>query len=269
MMLKRFTKKLFSVTALQPFLNECNYYWQYIIHFNRNKKFILNNPTKPIPPNRDLFETFKLDYELFFKDGQIAAKEILDYYRLYSSTPNDKTYVLDWGCGVGRVIQHIPSILKDAICYGADINNERIEWNRSHIPSILFDVIEYKHLPYPSSFFNLIYGISVFTHIHSNEQLFWIKELKRIMQSGSVAIISTHGNHYYNHLSTKEQQSISTNGSITNEYKKDGHHLMTTYNDSIAFRTLLEQFFEIKAFYDGKNHPNKLGGQDLWIIMNV
>jgi len=268
-MLKRFTKKIFSATVLRPFLNECNYYWQYIIHYNQNKKFKLNNLEKSIPPNRDLFETFKLNYELFFKDGQIAAKEIITYYHLYSSTQNDKTYVLDWGCGVGRVIQYIPTILKDAIFYGADINKERIEWNRSHIPSILFDVIEYKHLPYPSSFFNLIYGISVFTHIHSTEQLFWIKELKRIMQLGAVAIISTHGNHYYNHLSTKEQQSISTNGSITNEYKKDGHYLMTTYNDPISFSALLEQFFEIKAFYDGKSHPEKLGGQDLWIVMNV
>ncbi len=266
MMLKRFTKKIFRAIALQNILNECNFYWQYIYHYNQNKKYTLNNPSKHIPPNRDLFETFKLDYELYFTDGQIAAIEIIYYYNLYSSNSNEKTYVLDWGCDVGRVIQHIPSLLQNAICYGADINKKRIEWNRSYIPIILFDEIEYKQLPYPSSFFNLIYGISVLTHIHSSEQLFWISELKRIMQQGAVAIISTHGNYYYNQLSAKEQESISTNGSLTNEYKKDGHHLMTTYNDPIAFRELLEQFFEIKAFYEGKSHPEKLGGQDLWIV---
>ncbi len=268
-MLKRFTKKIFRTIALQTTINECNFYWQYIIHFNRNNKFKLKNPTKSIPPNRDLFETFKLNYELFFTDGQIAAKEIIAYYHLHSSNQNDKTYVLDWGCGVGRIIQHTPLVLQDAICYGADINKERIEWNRLHIPNILFDVIEYKHLPYPSSFFNLVYGISVLTHIHKNEQLFWLKELKRIMQQNAIAIISTHGKYYFDQLSIKEQMFIETSGSITNEYKKDGHHLLTTYNDPITFRTILEQLFKIKASYEGKSHPEKLGGQDLWIVMNV
>lgn len=265
-MLKRFTKKIFANTAFKSFLNECHYYWQYINHFYQNRKFKLNNPTKSIPSNRDLFETFKLDYELFFTDGLIAAKEIVAYYHLYSLPQTEKTYVLDWGCGIGRVIQHIPAILPNSICYGADINKKRIEWNRIHIYNILFDTIEYKQLPYPSSFFNLIYGISVLTHIHSTEQLFWIKELERIMQPGAVAILSTHGNHYYNQLSTKEQQLINCNGSFTNEYKKEGHHLMTTYNDPVAFRNLLLEYFEIKAYYEGKSHPEKLGGQDIWIV---
>ncbi len=268
-MLKRFTKKIFGATKLQTFLNESNFYWQYITHYNRNKKFKQKNPTWSIPANRDLFETFKLDYDLFFADGQIAANEIIEYYYLYSTNSSNKTYILDWGCGVGRVIQHIPSVLPDAILYGADINKSRIEWNRLNIPHILFDIIEDKQLPYPSSFFNLAYGISVLTHIHTSEQLYWIKELKRIMQSSAVAIISTHGIHYYNQLSTKEQQTIITSGSLTNEHKINGHHLMTTYNDPTAFRILLEQFFLIKAYYEGKSHPEKLGGQDLWIVVKI
>lgn len=267
-MLKRFTKKIFIVIGLQTILNECSFYWQYIIYFNKNKKFKQKKSNKFIPTNRDLFETFKLDYELYFIDGQIAAKEIIDYYHLYSTNKTNITYVLDWGCGVGRVIQHIPIILPNAICYGADINKKRIEWNRLHISNVLFDLIEYKQLPYPSSFFNLVFGFSVLTHIHNSEQQFWLRELKRIMQSGAVAIISTHGIHYYHQLSAKEQQTITSCGSLTNEYKNDGHHLMATYNDPTAFRVLLEQFFIIKTYYEGKSHPEKLGGQDLWIVMN-
>ena len=251
---------------MQSILNECNFYWQYFIYFNRNKKFKLKYPTKSIPTNRDLHETFKLDYELYFTDGQLAAIEIIDYFHLHSSNSNEKIYVLDWGCGVGRVIQHIPSGLPNAICYGADINKERIKWNRIHIPNILFDVIEYKQLPYPSSFFNLIYGISVLTHIHSTEQLFWIKELERIMQPSTVAVISTHGNNFFDQLSEKEKQTVLTKGSFTLDYTTHGHRLMTTFNEPITFRSILEQFFEIKAFYEGKSHPEKLGGQDLWIV---
>ena len=62
---------------------------------------------------------------------------------------------------------------------------------------------------------------------------------------------------------------FNNTGLLTNEYKKDGHYLMTTYNHPIAFRALLEQYFEIKAYYDGKSHPEKLGGQDLWIVVKT
>lgn len=245
-------------------MSELHFIAQRSQHLFKNLHFKRQHPNLAIPKDRDLFDTFQVNYPLYFSDGILAAKEMLEWSSTYLN--NDAPHILDWGCGVGRVIQHIPRILPNAICYGADINQQRVKWCRNNINNVLFDCIEDEHIPYPSSLFEVVFGISVLTHIHGSEQIKWVRELHRISTHGAVVLISTHGVFFEHQMNQKEKKQYLLNGFHSNDLDEKGHRLLCTYNNYANFKQLLETYFTIKAFYDGKSHPDKLGGQDLWIL---
>jgi ubiquinone/menaquinone biosynthesis C-methylase UbiE len=261
---KNSIKKIAAHSNASKWMNEIHFRIQQGSHLIKNTLFRKKHPALAIPPDRHLFETFQLDYALYFADGQLAAKELIEWSKPFLL--NKPTHILDWGCGVGRIIQHIPSMLPKAICYGADINKERINWCRKHLEDVLFDCIEDEQLPYPSGLFDLIFGISVFTHINGNDQAFWLKELQRIAKPGGVIIISTHGSFFENKMSNEELESYHSKGWHSNDHQEKGHRLLSTYNNAAVFKEMVTQFFTIENHYDGKSHPAKLGGQDLWIL---
>jgi len=264
MVIKKILKQIAGNIGMQSVLGDLYYYYQFLINLNQNHSFKKQNPSIPIPPNREIFETFGLNYKQFFKDGELAAKELVNFYTSYSQ--KEDPYVLDWGCGVGRITQFIPSLLPKSICYGTDIIAERIHWNRKHLQHIYFDIIEDQQLPYPSALFDFVFGISVFTHIPGNEQQLWLKELYRITKPNAMIIFSTHGEGFIYQLNKLEQQELNADGYFTHYYKKAGHRMMTTYNYAKYFRQSIEPYFTVLEYYNGKSHPDKLGGQDLWIL---
>ena len=99
------------------------------------------------------------------------------------------TRVLEFGCGAGRVIRHLPELAPDATIWGCDIDPACIAWNTEHLdPSISFVVNgEEPPLPFDADTFNLVYALSVLTHI---DQLWahWLLELHRVMSPGGLLI---------------------------------------------------------------------------------
>ena len=74
--------------------------------------------------------------------------------------------ILDWGCGCGRVIAQLIKLIPPQQLFGCDIDAEAIAWNRDNLHGPGFTRINpYPPTPYPDSYFDLIYGISVMTHL--------------------------------------------------------------------------------------------------------
>ena len=48
-------------------------------------------------------------------------------------------------------------------------------------------------LDFPENFFDIIYCISVFTHLDEKEQIKWLEELKRILKPKGFLLLSLHG----------------------------------------------------------------------------
>jgi trans-aconitate methyltransferase len=104
--------------------------------------------------------------------------------------------ILDWGCGCGRVIKEMMKFVPPATLTGCDIDTEAIAWNKTHIPGPTFDRIDpYPPTAYSTGAFDLIYGISVMTHLNEQTQLSWLEELSRIASSGGIVPFSNEG--YY------------------------------------------------------------------------
>jgi SAM-dependent methyltransferase len=109
--------------------------------------------------------------------------------------PISKTHrILDWGCGCGRVIAQLVKFVSPSRLFGCDIDAEAIAWDVKNIAGPSFTRIDpYPPTTYPDSYFDLIYGISVVTHLDEDTQMRWLAELERIAMPGAIIILSIIG----------------------------------------------------------------------------
>lgn len=101
--------------------------------------------------------------------------------------------VLDWGCGCGRVACHFSGV-PGVQFTGGDIDPDNINWCAQHLPFGRFQVLPLRPpTALPAGSFDLIYGISVFTHLREDVQRLWLAELHRLAAPGAVLLLTIHG----------------------------------------------------------------------------
>ncbi|MCG8486374.1 MAG: class I SAM-dependent methyltransferase [Chromatiales bacterium] len=132
--------------------------------------------------------------EEFIRVGKLLS------YNLFSSfvSLTEKTsgnQILDFGCGCGRVISYLSTLLMNNHFYGSDIDQEAITWCKNNLSTIAeFTTNDtYPPLPFDDSFFDIVYSVSVFTHLPEKMQFLWLEELKRVTRKGGYLFITTHG----------------------------------------------------------------------------
>lgn len=93
--------------------------------------------------------------------------------------------MLDFGCGAGRVLrQFAPEAESGGEYWGCDLYRPTVDWLQENLsPPFRFYVNEQRPMPHPDDHFDLVYAISVFTHI-TDEWADWLLELHRIIKPG-------------------------------------------------------------------------------------
>ncbi len=77
---------------------------------------------------------------------------------------------------------------------GVDIDKDNIQRCRKNLPfGSYFEIPKYPPTTLPDSPFDLIIGISVFTHLKEENQFLWLKELHRIACKGAILLMTVHG----------------------------------------------------------------------------
>jgi SAM-dependent methyltransferase len=102
--------------------------------------------------------------------------------------------ILDLGCGTGRVLRHFHAEAELAEFHGCDIHAPSIEWLRAHMtmPVKLFLAPERPSLPVPDDHYDLVFAISVFTHI-TDTWAEWLLEVHRVLGDDGVFICTFMG----------------------------------------------------------------------------
>ena len=104
----------------------------------------------------------------------------------------DAGAVLDFGSGCGRVMRHWKDL--PASLHGCDYNPHLVAWCAEHLPFARFDVNRLEPpLPYPDESFDLLYSISIFTHLDAPLQVPWIEELTRVVRPGGLLLVTVSG----------------------------------------------------------------------------
>ena len=78
------------------------------------------------------------------------------------------------------------------------------------LPPLLFE---------PQSF-DLIYGISVFTHLNQQFQPRWLQELRRILKPDGMLILSLHGETVWRQLNDELRNRVQQTGVLVKESRK-------------------------------------------------
>jgi SAM-dependent methyltransferase len=90
--------------------------------------------------------------------------------------------VLDFGCGAGRVLRHFAPESSNAEFWGCDLHEPTIEWLSQNLsPPMRFFVNDARPMPQPDAYFDLVYALSVFTHI-THDWSDWLLELHRVLK---------------------------------------------------------------------------------------
>lgn len=100
--------------------------------------------------------------------------------------------VLDWGCGCGRLARHLAPELGDRF-FGCDIDANNVAWCAANLPGTYKPSKLNPPLPFDDESFDVIYGLSVFTHLRANWEAAWLKELRRVLKPKGVLLASVHG----------------------------------------------------------------------------
>lgn len=131
--------------------------------------------------------------QLFASGGLTQAMQLCEIAD--SLDLNRDAAVLDWGCGASRVLQFVAKERPDWKLSGADIDQVNIDWSEQELSSIA----SFTRLPllppsgYADQTFDLIYGLSVITHLEKATRDAWLKELARIIKPGGHLIVTYMG----------------------------------------------------------------------------
>lgn len=154
----------------------------------------------PIPPRRLRARIGEPDIERFLLHGHEAALAVANAAEQAGLPVRRAASVLDFGCGCGRVL--LPLLeLRGGLSgvAGCDVDRQAIAWlvgaarGRAdcHVNEFL------PPLPFAAAQFELVYSLSILTHLDEPTQDAWLAELERVLLPGGVALVSVHGEHPY------------------------------------------------------------------------
>ena len=209
-----------SLKAIKPIYTLYNLYKYLVFHMNLAKaryydwKDSQNPAYIPVPPARLRHRVHgSLDKESFLRTGGILAQNIRDLCAMVGRDIYSFEHILDFGCGSGRVISNFYDIPESCRLYGTDIDSELVSWCKKYLPHIRCSTNGYKPpLPFAPNTFDLIYAISVFTHLDEEFQHAWLGELRRIAKLGATIILTVHGEYCINELASSYRKQIHSHG---------------------------------------------------------
>jgi SAM-dependent methyltransferase len=131
-------------------------------------------------------------YEYYAELGRRAREDILDV--LPDGWSFEGKRVLDFGCGAGRTLRHFAEEAEQGELWGCDIHPESVEWMQANLspPFHVFRNGETPPLDRPDGYFDLIWCVSVFTHLTDTWSA-WLLELRRVLAPDGLLIVTFMG----------------------------------------------------------------------------
>ena len=230
-----------------------------------NREFKKIHPDIKLPPDYLIYESFQIHYPKYYNDSKDSAIRIINHIKKHLQLKDKK--MLDWGCGPGRVIRHLPEVMGNGCSYfGTDYNAKSIEWCKKNLPGIEFNINSIEaDLPYEDGFFDAIYGISIFTHLSEQMHVGWMNELYRILKKGGVIYLTTQGDNFRIKLTSNELEKYDRGELVVRGNVKEGHR---TYSAFQPKKFMEDLFLEVAIIEHIETQPENKSRipQDIWIV---
>lgn len=219
----------------------------------------------PLPPPRLrlLVDGRSGDAGAFLSVGAQMCESIRDAVAAAGTPASEMRAVLDFGCGCGRVARHWRSssvAQRDTRderrrqvgpeIYGCDYNRELVDWCAANLPEVRVAPNDLAPpLPYVTGSFDLIYTLSVFSHLDEPLQRAWLAEFRRLLRPGGLLVLSVLGERLRHRLGAEEQRRFDRGELVVQRPRMAGRNLCTVYHpDSYVTGSLLSGFSEVRRF---------------------
>jgi SAM-dependent methyltransferase len=194
----------------------------------------------PLPPRRLMVRVAgTADGDWFLRSGKAAYDAIVAH-----ASVGESDAVLDFGCGCGRVLRYWRD--HGGPVAGSDRDEAAVAWCDRNLP---FARIERNDLVPPLRFadgtFDLVYALSVFTHLTAELQTAWRDELRRVLKPGGRLLATTHGRSYLPRLEESERAGFERGELVVRWHELPGSNLCSAYHPERYIRETLAQGFEL------------------------
>lgn len=215
----------------------------YCLDYKANNRFKKDHPGVPIPTPIMLYD-IQGDCKLsgFHYGGLTHAQEISRI--IAAELPDQPLKILEWGCGPARVIRHLKS--PNGSCWelcGSDYNARTISWCRQHCSNVHFIKNDLEPpISADSEYFDVIYCISVFTHLSKERHQQWLTEILRLLKPGGLLISTFHGEAYRVDLTHDEQRVFDLGELVIRDKIREGRKNFSAYHCDSFVRQFLSPF---------------------------
>ena len=240
---------------------------QKIKYRRANNAFRKANPDVCLPPDYIIYESFSLNYEAYYNQSKGTAERLTGFFEKHIDL--SKVRILDWGCGPGRVIRHFPGLLAEGCGFFAtDYNRVSIDWCKEHIPGVQFSVNQLAPpMDYQDGFFDIVYGISVLTHLSEELHHAWFEELCRVCKPGGIMYLTTQGEAFKARLTTPEVARFERGELVVRSKTREGHRTFSAFQPEGFMRKMM-QGVEVLEHVSREPEGNYIP-QDIWIIKKL
>ena len=213
----------------------------------------------PVPPAKLRYRVHGgLDREGFLRNGRVIAANLREILASAGRELDSFERVLDFGCGSGRVIRNLVDGAEPGRFHGTDIDPELVDWCARNLSGVQWRRNDFEPpLDYPDESFDLVYAVSVFTHLDEALQLAWLEELHRIVRPDGILLLTVHGESIYGTLAPAVREAIRARGFLflrgaTGRLKLDGlpDFYQSAYHSRDYVRDRWSRWFEVVRYVE-------------------
>jgi SAM-dependent methyltransferase len=220
----------------------------------------------PLPPPRLrlLVDGRSGEAEHFLRIGGQMAESIRTAVAGAGTEVDELGAILDFGCGCGRVARHWAAVDGPQI-HGCDYNEELVAWCDGNLPFLRTARNELEPpLPYEGRSFDLIYALSVFSHLSEQLQRSWIAELRRLLRPEGLLVVSLLGEQVRDRLTSADREAFDRGRLVVERPRMSGRNACTAYHPRrYVTGHLLADFASVEVFDLGS--PELVVMQDAYI----
>ena len=211
--------------------------YERLVSLRPNRPTTVDGPA--LPPRRLMVRVAgTADADWFLRSGRAAYDAIAAHVPIA-----DVDAVLDFGCGCGRVTRYWDTFA--GTVRGSDMSAGAVEWCRANLA---FAEFETNGLAPPLAFddasFDLVYALSVFTHLTAELQLAWRDELRRVLRPGGFLLLTTHGRSYASRLTDEERARFDAGELVVRWGAVAGTNLCSAYHPERYLRETFAKGFD-------------------------
>ena len=186
---------------------------------------------------------------------------------------NQLVDVLDLGCGCGRFLAGWVMSGSKMRLHGCDYNPDLVDWCNRHIPGVNVRVNHLgQELPFENDSFDLVYLLSVFTHLSIGEQRRIVSELQRILRPGGYVYITFHGEYFYPTMFPQIERGeiiFQRDGFLIQNQNLEGRNDCWTLHSPEHLSGLFGEFVPLKHFRSLERGPTDIAAWQDSIIFQA